>query len=74
MSETIWHTAGSAGRELGVSRQTIFRACVANPGFGVRVINEFRIPDAHVRRVLAGETPADIAKSVRANAGSTRAA
>jgi hypothetical protein len=59
--------------EMDCSRNTVISVCKNNPGFGFRFANAYRIPRQHVERVKRGETPAEIAASVRSS-GAIRAA
>lgn len=69
----IWHTTGEAAELTGASQTTVWRTCRQFPGFAVRMNGVFRIPDDHLRRVLAGEHPSMIAQQVR-DSGAIRAA
>lgn len=62
----IWHTTGEAAELTGASKTTVWRTCRQYPGFGVRFNRTFKIPDEHVKRILAGERPADIAAKAQA--------
>jgi hypothetical protein len=57
-----------AAELTGASRTTWWRACLANPGLGVRVQKQFYIPREHVERVKLGDAPAQIAAEVRSRA------
>ena len=73
MAKGKWHTTGEAAEKTGSSPATVWRACRQFPGFAVRMNGVFKIPDDHLNRVLAGEHPSDIAKSVQSNGASNAA-
>jgi len=73
MAKLKWHTTGEVADKTGSSPTTVWRACRQFPGFAVRMNGVFKISDDHLNRVLAGEHPSDIAKSVQGG-GAYRAA
>jgi hypothetical protein len=72
-SELEFLSTEAAAMALGVSKGTVCNICRSYPGFAVRFSHAFKIPSHHIRRVIAGERPADIAAEVRAG-GALRAA
>ena len=52
-----------AGDRLGLQSCSIWRLCRRNPGFGLQVGSHFRIPSAHIQRVLDGESVKSISSS-----------
>lgn len=73
MAKLKWHTTGEVAERTGSSQATVWRTCRQFPGFAVRMNGVFKISDDHLNRVLAGEHPSDIAKSVQCG-GASRAA
>lgn len=65
-SSPAFLSTGEAAALLGFCRATINRICGLHPGFAVRVDagGKYMVPREHVDRVLAGETPAEIAAEV----------
>jgi hypothetical protein len=62
----IWHTTGEAAELTGASQTTVWRTCRQYPGFAVRLNGTFKIPDEHVKRILAGEHPSQISRQAQA--------
>ena len=58
-----FHTTALLAKKCGKSTTTIWRWCSENRGFAIQIGNHFRIPDSHVKRLMAGETPLQIAAS-----------
>jgi hypothetical protein len=61
MAESL--SPSEAAAQLGFSTWTITHYCRSHAGFGFKLGSRgwWRIPPAHVRRVLAGETAAEVA-------------
>ena len=60
----------SGGRMVGVTGETIRGHCKRHPGFGVQAgVVQWRIPVAHIDRMLKGESVEQIARSPSIPAG-----
>lgn len=73
MVQPKFHSTTAIAQATGFSRASIWRACSKHPGFAVRLGAQFRVPDDHLRRVIAGERIEDIAAEAR-SVGANRAA
>lgn len=58
-------TTAELSKLTRLSRLTTTRILKNNPGFSFRAANSFRVPRENVIRWLQGETPEQIAESVR---------
>jgi hypothetical protein len=58
---TSFLTTGEAGAICGLRSSTVWRFMQRYPTFGIKMNNHRRIPRAHIDRLLAGETVAEIA-------------
>lgn len=73
MDKPKFHSTTAVAYETGVDRVTVYRQCLSHPGFAIRFGKQFKIPDAHLARVRAGERVEDIAAEAR-KIGAFRAA
>lgn len=56
---------------MGCTPKTAWRVAKDNPGFSIKFGGRYAVPRAHVERVLAGETPEQIAASIYMRTPST---
>jgi hypothetical protein len=73
MVKPKFYTTVEAGEMTGKSRASIWRLCTQNPGLAIQCGAQFRIPEAHIRRLIAGERAEAIAADAR-SIGASRAA
>jgi hypothetical protein len=57
-----FHSPRQAAKVLGLGQATVHRHCVRHTGFGQWLDGRWRVPQAHIERVLAGETAAQIGR------------
>jgi hypothetical protein len=55
---------GGGGRRVGVTCETMRSHCKRHAGFGIRAgVIQWRIPEAHIDRMLKGESVEEIARN-----------
>lgn len=65
MANQIFYSTKKLAEATGSSPCTAYRTCRQYPGFAVRLNGVYKVPGEHLRRVLQGEHPRDIAASVQ---------